>query len=151
VRSNNALRRALTAVGTTGDRLALARDALLGVGRIAPFVLSFGQKARRIRASSYANFIAATSCGLDEEASMKFPVTKVLWFWVECDVPDYRARHPGSAKSALIAQILHEFEEAGDAMRYLTADGRVGWKATPRMLIRLADAEQEARDNLADW
>jgi magnesium transporter len=40
VRSNNSLRRALTAVGTTGDRLALARDALLGVGRIAPFVLS---------------------------------------------------------------------------------------------------------------
>jgi magnesium transporter len=34
------LRRALIAVGTTGDRLALARDALLGIGRIAPFVLS---------------------------------------------------------------------------------------------------------------
>jgi len=40
VRSNNALRRALTTVGTTGDRLALARDVLLGVSRIAPFVLS---------------------------------------------------------------------------------------------------------------
>jgi magnesium transporter len=40
VRSNNMLRHALTAVGTTGDRLALARDALLGVGRVAPFVLS---------------------------------------------------------------------------------------------------------------
>jgi Mg2+ and Co2+ transporter CorA len=40
VRSNNALRRALIAVGTTGDRLALARDALLGIGRVAPFVLS---------------------------------------------------------------------------------------------------------------
>jgi magnesium transporter len=40
VRSNNALRRALVAVGSTGDRLALARDALLGIGRIAPFVLS---------------------------------------------------------------------------------------------------------------
>jgi magnesium transporter len=39
-RSNNALRRALMSVGTTGDRLALARDALLGVGRIAPYVLS---------------------------------------------------------------------------------------------------------------
>src|SRR5271166_4048179 len=39
-RSNDALRRALTAVGATGDRLALARDALLGIGRIAPFVLS---------------------------------------------------------------------------------------------------------------
>jgi magnesium transporter len=39
-RSNTALRRALTSVGSTGDRLTLARDALLGVGRIAPFVLS---------------------------------------------------------------------------------------------------------------
>ena len=42
-RSNNVLRRALTAVGTTGERLALARDALLGIGRIAPFVLSLGE------------------------------------------------------------------------------------------------------------
>jgi magnesium transporter len=40
VRSNNSLRRALTAVGMTGDRLALARDALLGVSRVAPYVLS---------------------------------------------------------------------------------------------------------------
>ena len=44
VRSNNMLRRALTAVGTTGDRLALARDALYGVGRVAPFVLSLQEK-----------------------------------------------------------------------------------------------------------
>ncbi len=36
-------------------------------------------------------------------------------------------------------------------MRYLNADGRVAWKATPRMLTRLADAEREARDDLADW
>jgi magnesium transporter len=40
VRSNNILRRALVSVGNTGDRLALARDALLGIGRVAPFVLS---------------------------------------------------------------------------------------------------------------
>jgi magnesium transporter len=39
-RSNKSLRRALTAVGTTGDRLALARDALLGISRVAPYVLS---------------------------------------------------------------------------------------------------------------
>jgi magnesium transporter len=39
-RSNAALRRALTSVGSTGDRLTLSRDALLGIGRIAPFVLS---------------------------------------------------------------------------------------------------------------
>jgi magnesium transporter len=40
VRSNTTLRRALTAVGTTGDRLALARDVLLRVARVAPFLLS---------------------------------------------------------------------------------------------------------------
>jgi hypothetical protein len=36
-------------------------------------------------------------------------------------------------------------------MRFLNADGRVAWKATAGMLTRLADAEQEARDDLADW
>ena len=82
---------------------------------------------------------------------MKYRVTKVLRFWVECDVPDYRAPNPGLTKSELIAQILREFEEAGDAMRFLNVEGRVGWKATPRMLTRLADAEREAMDDLADW
>jgi hypothetical protein len=78
-------------------------------------------------------------------------MSRILRFWVECDVADYRARNPGLTESELIAQILHEFEEAGDAMRYVNVDGRVAWKATPRMLARLADAEQEARDDLADW
>jgi len=40
VRSNAALRRVLSRVGVTGDRLAIARDALLGLSRIAPFALS---------------------------------------------------------------------------------------------------------------
>jgi hypothetical protein len=47
--------------------------------------------------------------------------------------------------------LLREFEEAGDAMRYLNTNGEIAWKATPGMLTRLADAEQEARDDLADW
>jgi magnesium transporter len=42
VRSNAALRRLLSQVGATGDRLSLARDVLLGLARIAPFVLSLG-------------------------------------------------------------------------------------------------------------
>jgi magnesium transporter len=40
VRSNAQLRRLLFSIGSTGDRLALARDVLLGMARIAPFVLS---------------------------------------------------------------------------------------------------------------
>jgi len=38
VRSNKSLRRVLSTVGATGDRLSLARDALMGLGRIAQFV-----------------------------------------------------------------------------------------------------------------
>jgi magnesium transporter len=44
VRSNVALRGVLGRVGATGDRLAIARDALLGLSRIAPFVLSLGHE-----------------------------------------------------------------------------------------------------------
>jgi magnesium transporter len=39
VRSNEALRRALSAIGAIGDRLSQARDVFLGVGRIVPFVV----------------------------------------------------------------------------------------------------------------
>jgi magnesium transporter len=39
VRSNEALRRTLSAIGTIGDRLSQARDVFLGVGRIIPFVV----------------------------------------------------------------------------------------------------------------
>ena len=38
VRSNEALRAMLSAVGSIGDRMSQARDVLLGLGRIAPYV-----------------------------------------------------------------------------------------------------------------
>jgi magnesium transporter len=40
IRSNTSLRRTLGAVGAIGDRLSQARDALLGIGRLPPYVLS---------------------------------------------------------------------------------------------------------------
>ena len=80
---------------------------------------------------------------------MKFRMSRILRLWVECEV--VRDQSAGLTKSDLIAQILREFEEAGDAMRYLNSKGEIAWKATPGMLARLADAEQEARDDLADW
>jgi magnesium transporter len=43
VRSNRSLRRVLSSVGATGDRLSLARDALLGLGRIAQFGATLDQ------------------------------------------------------------------------------------------------------------
>jgi magnesium transporter len=39
LRSNEALRRALSSIGNIGDRLSQARDVFLGVARIVPFVL----------------------------------------------------------------------------------------------------------------
>jgi hypothetical protein len=81
---------------------------------------------------------------------MKFRMSRILRFWIDVEYEDIRDQAPGRRRPDLIAQILHEFEEAGDAMRYLNADGRIAWKATPRMLTRLADAEQEAEDDLAD-
>lgn len=82
---------------------------------------------------------------------MKFRMTKVLRFWVDVEYDRTKNHHPGRPRTELVAQILRKFEEAGDAMRFLNADGRVAWKATPGMLSRQADAEQEARDDLADW
>jgi hypothetical protein len=82
---------------------------------------------------------------------MKIRMTKVLGFWVDVEYERIKNDHQGHLRTGLIAQILRKFEEAGDAMRYLNTKGEIAWKATPGMLSRLADAEREAKDDLADW
>jgi hypothetical protein len=83
---------------------------------------------------------------------MKFHMTKVLRFWVDVEYERTKNGCPGGSRIEVIARILRKFEEAGDAMRYLNDKGEIGWKATPGMLARLADAEQEARDDeSAEW
>ena len=89
---------------------------------------------------------------VEPQPTMKIRMSRILRSWVYVEYGAVKDDQSADlTKLELIAQILREFEEAGDAMRFLTADGRVGWKATPRMLTRLADAEQEARDDLAAW
>jgi hypothetical protein len=58
---------------------------------------------------------------------MKFRMTKTLRFWVEAA---YEENDSTGTKAELMANVLCEFEEAGEAMRYLRVDGRIGWKAT---------------------
>jgi hypothetical protein len=48
------------------------------------------------------------------------------------------------------AAILCEYEQADDSMRYLNPLGEIAWKATPRMLARLADAKREVQAELED-
>jgi hypothetical protein len=81
---------------------------------------------------------------------MKVRMSKSLRFWVDCEYQGTKNHCPGCPRTELIAQILRKFEEAGDAMRYLNAKGEIAWKATPGMLSRLADAEQEAIDDMED-
>jgi hypothetical protein len=78
---------------------------------------------------------------------MKIQMFRILRFWVDVECGDVKNQNPDRSRIAVIAQILRESEEAGDAMRFLNGDGRVVWKATPGMLSRLADAEREARDD----
>jgi hypothetical protein len=82
---------------------------------------------------------------------MKFRMFNELRFWVdvECDNPRGSRRFRIS-KRKVVAEDLSDFEKAGDAMRYLRPDGKIGWKATPRMLDKLADAEREAVEDAED-
>jgi hypothetical protein len=74
----------------------------------------------------------------------------VLRFWVEAEVSREASRHPDLPRLQLAAKVLSEMEQAGDAMRYVRADGKIGWKATQRMLVRLADGERDALDDADD-
>jgi hypothetical protein len=75
---------------------------------------------------------------------MKLRMTKKLKFWVDVACEQTKAQRGGKSMRALVAEVLSEFEQAGNAMRYLRADGKIGWKAAPRMRDWLADAECEA-------
>jgi hypothetical protein len=79
---------------------------------------------------------------------MKLRMTKKLKFWVEVAYEQRKARPAPKSRQALVSEVLHEFEQAGDAMRYRRADGKIGWKPTQWMLDRLADAERDAIDDL---
>jgi hypothetical protein len=79
---------------------------------------------------------------------MKLRMTKKLKFWVDVACDQRKSELSAKDKRALIAEVLSVFEQAGDAMRYLRADGKLGWRPTQWMLDRLADAELDAVDDL---
>jgi hypothetical protein len=79
---------------------------------------------------------------------MKLRMTKMLKFWVDVACGRKGTTLADKSRHALVTEVLREFEQTGDAMRYVRADGNIGWKLTPQMLDRLADAEREAIDDL---
>ena len=75
---------------------------------------------------------------------------RALRFWVDVAYEHIKSDDQKLTKRQLIAQILHQYQERGDAMRYLDVEGKIAWKASPRFLTMLADAERDAQDELED-
>jgi hypothetical protein len=84
-------------------------------------------------------------------SAMKIQMDRTLRFWVDVAYENIKSDHPKLTKRRLIAEILHQYQERGDAMRCLNKHGRLAWKASPRFLSMLSDAEHDARDDLAEW
>jgi hypothetical protein len=82
---------------------------------------------------------------------MKFRIDKTLKFWVHVACAYIKREHRNLTNRQLVAQVLLEYERRGDAMRCLNGHGKIFWKASPRFLSMLSDAERDARDDLIDW
>jgi hypothetical protein len=80
-------------------------------------------------------------------STMKIPMDKTLRFWVDVAYDEIN----WITLRQLVAQILRQYDRRGDAMRYLDKKGKIAWKASPRFLRMLADAEREAQDELEDF
>jgi hypothetical protein len=75
---------------------------------------------------------------------------KTLRFWTDVAYQDIRSDHPDLTKRHLLAQILRQYERRGNALRCLDKQGKIAWRASPRFLMMLADAERDADDELDD-
>jgi hypothetical protein len=82
---------------------------------------------------------------------MKIRMDNTLRFWVDVAYENVKSDHPKLTKRQLIAQSLRQYQERGDAIRYLDGNGKIAWKASPRFLTKLADAERDAQDELEDF
>jgi hypothetical protein len=82
---------------------------------------------------------------------MKFYMDATLRFWVDVAYENVKSDHAKVTKRRLIAQILRQYQDRGDAMRCVNSHGKIAWKATPRSLTMLADAERDAQDELEEF
>jgi hypothetical protein len=83
-------------------------------------------------------------------STMKIRLDKTLRFWVDVAYDHIKSDHINLTKRQLVGQILRQYERRGGAMRCLDNQGKIAWKASPRFLTMLADAEREAQDDLDD-
>jgi hypothetical protein len=82
---------------------------------------------------------------------MKLRMDATLHFWVDVAYEEIKLDHINLTKRQLVAQILRRYEECGHAMRCVDKQGKMVWKASPRFLTKLADAERDAQDDLEEF
>jgi hypothetical protein len=82
---------------------------------------------------------------------MNIRMDRLLRFWIDVEYEKRKAFANDHSKAEMMAVILLEYERSGNAMRYLNGRRRVAWKASPKMIELLADAELEARDDSDDF
>jgi hypothetical protein len=58
---------------------------------------------------------------------------------IEFDRAHLGRKRPFEEQATLLADILAEYEAAGDAIRYLDRNGELAWRATPRLQNHLRD------------
>ena len=80
---------------------------------------------------------------------MKIHMDASLKFWVDVEYATRRSEGNHRNRNQIIAEVLREYEECGDAMRHLNARGQIAWKPSPRMILKLPDAEREAETDFA--
>ena len=73
-----------------------------------------------------------------------------LRFWVDVAGDHIKHTHPLWPQRKILSYILREYERCGYAMRFLDCHAQVSWQASPAFLSKLADAECEAQEDLAD-
>ena len=73
---------------------------------------------------------------------------RTLSLWIDVEMQIAKLHSPRASKTTLFRSVLLEFEERGFASRRLRSNGKIGWRATPKMHEYLQDAELDATDDL---
>jgi hypothetical protein len=73
-----------------------------------------------------------------------FRINKTLRSLVDHEFSLIKYKNSQAQRHDFLAQILGKLEAEGDAMRYVGRNGKIAWKATPRLRAGLAEEEAEA-------
>src|SRR5258708_7388447 len=98
---------------------------------------------------AFSNF-DRSRCSRSVLSTIKLRTHKTLRFWTGVAAEHIKSDNAELSKRQLVAQILREYERRGHALRCLNKRGRIVWKASPRFLSMLSDAERDARDDMAE-